>query len=177
MPSGHGFVINEDGECTYSFSSQVDFNGIAEDPSDEDTDYIGFTLDFVSDQACGDGKFMLQLSATCAADEAWDFGADEDCSSQIKYTGPKGCKEYSVKFLQFTEILTPYFGALMIFAGLLMVFFGAKLVLAIFGAGVFFCIAFFLFSTFYNEILPVSTPVWGYAIVGIISVVTAVYVS
>ena len=81
MPSGHGFVINEDGECTYSFSSQVDFNGIAEDPSDEDTDYIGFTLDFVSDQACGDGKFMLQLSATCAADEAWDFGADEDCSS------------------------------------------------------------------------------------------------
>jgi len=61
MPSGHGFVVGADGECAYSFSSPVDFNGIAEDPSDEDTEYIGFTLDFESDQACGDGKFKVQL--------------------------------------------------------------------------------------------------------------------
>lgn len=65
----------------------------------------------------------------------------------------------------------------MIAVGLLMVFMGAKLVLAIFGAGVFFCLAFFLFSTFYNVILPISTPVWVYAIAGIFSVVAAGYAS
>ena len=179
MPAGHGFVVGEDGECVYSFSSAVDFNGIAEDASDDDTDYVGFTLDFESDQACGEdgGKFKIKLSASCGSDEVWAMGAEDDCSTTIEYTGPKGCREYSVKFLQFTEILTPYFGALMIFAGLLMVFMGAKLVLAIFGAGVFFCLAFFLFSTFYNVILPTTTPVWAYAIVGIVSVVTAGYAS
>jgi len=57
MTGGHGFIVGGDGECIYSFSTPVDFNGIPEDPSDEDTDYIGFTLDFVSDQACGDNKF------------------------------------------------------------------------------------------------------------------------
>lgn len=181
MKGGHGFLIGGDGKCAYSFSTPVDFNGIAEDPGNEETDYIGFTLDFVSDQACGGGKFKLQLSATCGADESWSVSPGgekaDPCSSTISYTGPNGCKEYSVKFLKFAEILTPYMGAVMIVAGLLMVFMGAKLVLAIFGAGVFFALAFFLFTTFYNVILPRKTPVWVYAIVGIISVVAAGYAS
>lgn len=65
----------------------------------------------------------------------------------------------------------------MIVAGLLMVFMGAKLVLAIFGAGVFFIFVFFPFSFLYNVVLPSTTPVWAYAIVGIILVVAAGYIA
>lgn len=59
--TAHGYIVDESGECTFSFSSPVDFNGIPEDPTDDKTEYIGFTLDWKSDEACGEGTFNFKV--------------------------------------------------------------------------------------------------------------------
>jgi len=61
----HGYIVGSDGECAFSFTTPVDFNGIPEDPSDDKTDYIGFTLDWTSDESCGEGNFNLKVQADC----------------------------------------------------------------------------------------------------------------
>ena len=129
MDAGHGYIVDDAGECVYSFTGLVEFNGIPEDASDEDPDYIGYTLELKSDQECtsegGNGKFNVKIEATCATEEAWTNGAEDDCSAVLQYAGPKGCKEYSFKYMKYAEAVRPYFGIILIIGGLLMVFVGA----------------------------------------------------
>lgn len=175
MPKGHGFIVKtttaEDGtstsDCSYSFSKKVDFLATPEDASDPNTDYSGYTLTFTSDQACGDSFFKVSVEATCGTDgaETWSSGAEDDCSAILKYTGAQGCKEYSFKYMRYAEVLKPYIGALMIIGGLFLVFVGSKLVVQIFSIAIFFTVLLASFVTFYNVILPKSTPGYAYLII------------
>lgn len=54
-----------------------------------------------------------------------------------------------------------------------MVFAGAKLVIGIFSAAVFFSVTCLLFFVFYNILLPPSTPGYAIIIVGVLSAVAA----
>jgi len=75
--------------------------------------------------------------------------------------------------MQYAEALRPYFGALLIFGGLVMVFVGAKLVEVIFSAVVGFTVAVLLFFVFYNVLLPPGTPGYALIICGVLSLVVA----
>ena len=86
----------------------------------------------------------------------WTAGKSEDCLAEMTYTGPEGCKKYTVEIEKYMKQIAPFIGAILILVGGALCFAGAKFLLYALAALVFMLVTSLLFSIFYS-LMPSET--------------------
>ena len=179
------------GKCLYSFENS-EFTGIVDSDSEANLTK-GFDLAFESKEACvGDStkNFTVTFKAYCMKKDVakssgklrvtgydstlmgkFVLGADGTCHQNIDYYGSEACKLYTIELKAALDFVAKFAGVFFIVGGLVLCFYGAKIILYALFAIVFMGVTAVVFGGVYNFILPVTTGIPVLVVVFVVSLI------
>jgi len=154
---GNAYWVNygTDGDSNDVLTPVFSFDSANFTPvQDSDDKYTGWTLKYVSNQGCKDGKrddtsatpFVFTTTGVCdksAKSATYSDHTADGCTAGVTITSAAGC--VAVDGAAFFKAIEPYMGVIGILVGGLMAFAGAKFLPGLFAAtiGVFVTVAFY----------------------------------
>jgi len=152
------FVV--DGKCEYNFSG-ADFHGL---DYKNGTNH-GFVVTWSSEEQCAADstkKFEVVLTAECknSTNTPLRIAKTNSCAQAISFSGHSGCPTATLEVDKYAELLAPYVGFIIIFVGLVMVFFGSRFIQLLGAFLVGLLITGVVFGIGFNFLPPHHTKLW-----------------
>lgn len=122
---------------------------------------------YTSEEACGNGNFLLTFNAECSKDESaagygqFVAGTPSDCAETVKYVGPEGCKTITFEAGKVIDKIAPFLGIVFIVIGVVFTFFGAQFLFQLFGGMVCLLVFSIVSAVTYNLFMGTDTKNWA----------------